>query len=231
MNKHNAKNIFAMRIKSLREEKGLSQGDLAKEFGVSRGSISYYENAERTADIDFVYKAAIFFGTSVDFLLGKSDLRVSDMDAERAAVFTGLSDKTILALNNIKDYSEYKMVLNVLELLIAQNPPPPSRFNSDSVDSEGEELNEHIDINARYKWKFDYTHSLSKIARYLNYIPNPDRDKNLIIREMANDTDGDNIIEEFSIVSQVNLNDVIDSIRQLRRIIHGDTDDHYSRLF
>ena len=40
----NVTQIFAKRLRGLRESVGLSQGELAEKLGVSRGSISYYEN-------------------------------------------------------------------------------------------------------------------------------------------------------------------------------------------
>lgn len=64
------KEVFANRLRELRIAKKLSQTELAEKLGVSRGSISFYENGERTADIDFIYKAAQFFNVSTDFLLG-----------------------------------------------------------------------------------------------------------------------------------------------------------------
>ena len=54
------KEVFANRLRELRIAKKLSQTELAEKLGVSRGSISFYENGERTADIDFIYKAAQF---------------------------------------------------------------------------------------------------------------------------------------------------------------------------
>ena len=42
---------FAERLRDLREAAGLTQKQLADELGVSRGSISYYENCERVPDI------------------------------------------------------------------------------------------------------------------------------------------------------------------------------------
>lgn len=65
-----AKEVFANRLRELRIAKKLSQTELAEKLGVSRGSISFYENGERTADIDFIYKIAQFFNVSTDFLLG-----------------------------------------------------------------------------------------------------------------------------------------------------------------
>lgn len=64
------KEVFANRLRELRIAKKLSQTELAVKLGVSRGSISFYENGERTADIDFIYKLAQFFNVSTDFLLG-----------------------------------------------------------------------------------------------------------------------------------------------------------------
>ena len=64
------KEVFANKLRELRISKKLSQTELAEKLGVSRGSISFYENGERTADIDFIYKVAQFFNVSIDFLLG-----------------------------------------------------------------------------------------------------------------------------------------------------------------
>ena len=36
---------FAKRLRFLREERKLSQTELAKDLGISRGSLSFYENA------------------------------------------------------------------------------------------------------------------------------------------------------------------------------------------
>ena len=47
------KHIFAVRLKALREELGMSQNQLAKELDISRGSISFYENGQRTALVSF----------------------------------------------------------------------------------------------------------------------------------------------------------------------------------
>lgn len=62
---------FSKRLKALRESAGLNQSQLAEELGVSRGSISYYENGERVPDIDFLYKVSKYFHISFDFLFGE----------------------------------------------------------------------------------------------------------------------------------------------------------------
>lgn len=66
---------FSRRLKDLREESGLSQALLAEELGVSRGSISYYENGDRTPDVEFLTKVKTYFGVDYEYLLGDSDVR------------------------------------------------------------------------------------------------------------------------------------------------------------
>lgn len=64
------KQIFAKRLKGLREAAGLSQGELAEKLGVSRGSISYYEQCQRVPDIVFLERVSSFFRVSVSFMMG-----------------------------------------------------------------------------------------------------------------------------------------------------------------
>ena len=59
-----------LRLKELREERGLSQGELGKMFGLSVSTISMYENGKREPGFDTVVKFANFFGVSTDYLLG-----------------------------------------------------------------------------------------------------------------------------------------------------------------
>lgn len=68
------KEHFAERLKELREEKGLSQTQLADEIEISRGSISFYENGERTPDIEVFDRICEYFDVSYDYMLkGKKD--------------------------------------------------------------------------------------------------------------------------------------------------------------
>ena len=63
------------RIKFLREEKNIYQKDLAKLLGVSIPAINYYENEKRSLDTKYASILADFFGVSIDYLLGKTDIR------------------------------------------------------------------------------------------------------------------------------------------------------------
>ena len=65
--------VFSTRLKELRGD--MSQGDFGKLFGVSRGSISFYENGERTPDAEFLANVSSCFSVSVDYLLGLSEYK------------------------------------------------------------------------------------------------------------------------------------------------------------
>lgn len=82
---------FAQRLKDLRIEKELSQGELADKLGISRASIINYENGERVPDILFAEKIANFFDISVDFLIGRIDYRIEDKEIEIACDKLGIS--------------------------------------------------------------------------------------------------------------------------------------------
>jgi len=88
--------VFADRLKQLREVAGLSQTALAEKLGVSRGSISFYENGERIPDIVFLDKAAMFFGVPLDYLMGYvKNKRTENIDM---GLQLGLSDQAIYNL-------------------------------------------------------------------------------------------------------------------------------------
>lgn len=62
-------------LKALREEAGISQRVLAKGIGVSQQSINAYENYDAEPSIAVLSKLAVFFDTSVDYLIGNSICR------------------------------------------------------------------------------------------------------------------------------------------------------------
>ena len=65
--------IFAQRLKGLREEKHLTYVELAKELTVSYTTISRWENQQRVPNIIELKKIAEFFNVSADYLLGLQD--------------------------------------------------------------------------------------------------------------------------------------------------------------
>ena len=64
---------FPERLKQLRKEKGLSQIMLAKELGVSGGTVAMWETGKRKPQFEMIDKLCTFFDRSMDYILGASD--------------------------------------------------------------------------------------------------------------------------------------------------------------
>ena len=65
--------IFAKRLKELREEKGLSITQLVKELGLSYNAIRRWELQMQIPNIDMLVLVANYFNESTDYLLGLED--------------------------------------------------------------------------------------------------------------------------------------------------------------
>lgn len=62
------------RLKELRQKKKISQQQLADIIGVSQQSVNKYENHNVEPDISLLIELADFFNTSVDYLIGHSEI-------------------------------------------------------------------------------------------------------------------------------------------------------------
>ncbi|HEW91791.1 MAG TPA: XRE family transcriptional regulator [Thermotogaceae bacterium] len=65
-------------LKFLRKLNGYSQEEVAKVLGVSTPNISRYENGKVTPTEEVIRKTAQFFGVSTDYLLGLTDIPVTE---------------------------------------------------------------------------------------------------------------------------------------------------------
>lgn len=62
-----------MRLKYLREKRGISQLKLALDLNMNQNSISRYETGAREADYKSLIKFADYFDVSIDYLLERTD--------------------------------------------------------------------------------------------------------------------------------------------------------------
>jgi transcriptional regulator with XRE-family HTH domain len=72
--KNSSLKIFAKRIRLLRELQSFTQHDLGKKINVATTTYSGYENAAREPNFEKLNNIADFFGVSVDYLLGRTDI-------------------------------------------------------------------------------------------------------------------------------------------------------------
>ncbi len=64
------------RLRDLREDRDLTQSDVAKYLQCSQECYSFYENGKRDIPTDVLIKLAKFHNTSVDYILGLTDKKI-----------------------------------------------------------------------------------------------------------------------------------------------------------
>lgn len=66
---------FSSRVKELRKERGIKQAEMAAVLGIKERSYQCYEYRERYPDFPGLIAIADFFDVSLDYLVGRSDVR------------------------------------------------------------------------------------------------------------------------------------------------------------
>lgn len=100
-------NILGERIKTLRIKRKISQKALAERLGITQAALSNYEKGTRQPSIDQLVSIAKGFNTSVDYLLGISNVETLDDDVKAISNYTGLSDDAIEDLSNINTICQF----------------------------------------------------------------------------------------------------------------------------
>lgn len=63
------------RIRNLREDSDLTQQQVADKLFITRSAYSNYENGSRAFPLEILCGLADIFGTSVDYLIGRTDTK------------------------------------------------------------------------------------------------------------------------------------------------------------
>lgn len=67
--------MLSARLIMLRKELKLSQEELAIKLNISRSGYAHYEAGERKPSVDILIVIADFYDTSIDYLLGRTNIR------------------------------------------------------------------------------------------------------------------------------------------------------------
>lgn len=113
-------NILGKRIESERIRLGLNQIELAKKLNLSSSaSISQYESGDRVPSDDIKLKMCELFNCSLDYLMGKSDIRnpeKADLDKLQIGLstkdYSNISDEQ---LKQIEDFAKFVLKDNKKE--------------------------------------------------------------------------------------------------------------------
>lgn len=64
-----------MRLKDLREDNDIKQVDIAKYLNIQQNTYSQYETGKREIPIALLWKLADYYNTTVDYLIGRSNIK------------------------------------------------------------------------------------------------------------------------------------------------------------
>ena len=87
--------VFSKRLKALHENTNEKQADTAANLGVTRQSFNNWLNAVNEPDFATLIKIAKYYNTSVDYLLGLSDIESLDSNIKTSCTTTGLSQAAV----------------------------------------------------------------------------------------------------------------------------------------
>lgn len=92
--------MVADKIKSLREQLGLTQSDLAKKLGITRSSVNAWEMGISVPSTQYVVELAGIFKVSTDYLLGVQNTASVSVD--------GLSETDVQLVNAVINHLRQK---------------------------------------------------------------------------------------------------------------------------
>ena len=82
-------NIFSDRIKKLRQERDMTQVDLAKKLGITTSALSFFESGSRIPNIEVLKNIATIFNVSSAYLIGLSENKKNTNNLETYADMIG----------------------------------------------------------------------------------------------------------------------------------------------
>ena len=92
--------VIAEKIKFLREQKKMTQADLAKKLGITRSSVNAWELGISVPSTQYIIELSYLFGVSTDYLLG--------IAANSTISIEGLSEKDIELIYSLIEHLRNK---------------------------------------------------------------------------------------------------------------------------
>lgn len=94
-------------LKLLRNEKNMSQQELAEALGISKSSINMYERGERQPNFEVLETIADFFNVDIDYLLGRTNKTTKIINPNTIAAHFDGDEYTPEELDEIKAFAEF----------------------------------------------------------------------------------------------------------------------------
>lgn len=121
-------------IDDLKHDEKKTHNECAEMLECSGSSLTGYLAKTQAASIEVLYRAAVLFGVSADWLLGLSqkDIRTSKPDVRAAAELTRLSDKAVERLNYNPPFKP--MSPEEAERAIKEKTLPPRAWTDEEIE-------------------------------------------------------------------------------------------------
>lgn len=117
------------RLKSLRQDQGLLQKDIAEKLNITTSAYGYYEQGKRTPDSNTLDKLAEIFNVSADYILGRTDDMdtIRNLKSDNTGVSLSIKEKKDIA----KDLEKFKKeLLESDELMFDGHPMSEESLNN-----------------------------------------------------------------------------------------------------
>lgn len=100
-------------LRGLRESKKVTQAGMAEFLGIDRSTYTKYESGKSKPDSDMLIKIADYFGVSIDYLLGRTDVpTVREQTVKYKAGsdlnVSGLPDEAVKQAKEYIDFLKHK---------------------------------------------------------------------------------------------------------------------------
>jgi len=148
---------FSERLKILRVEKNLTQKDLAVIINKSRPTVAAYETNSRLPDADTLEKIARYFDVTIDYLLGKSDIKSIE------EIFFEFKSKSLQEKFDKASDITKKSILDIIDVM----------YSTIVIDIESENLEILDHILSLYEKVFKIKSVLSSDVHRFNNMKNP----------------------------------------------------------
>lgn len=94
-------------LKLLRNEKNMSQQELADALGISKSSINMYERGERQPNFEILEMIADYFNVDIDYLLGRTTKTTKIIKPNTIAAHFDGDEYTEEELDKIKEFAAF----------------------------------------------------------------------------------------------------------------------------
>lgn len=189
------------RIKYLRSNQLMTQGELAEKLGKTRSEITMWETGDRTFDNISLKQMAQLFNVSSDYILGLTEFENGEINNREINRITGLSDGAINNLININKYHNGAFLPTINYLLEQEKMFPDEYYKQIEQTERTKKDNEKLSREAK-EWKEkNYKRIFALIESYFNVKIEDDEKIYITNNSLKNENEID--LQEFRTAKEV----------------------------